>query len=442
MAVSTFLGLQTALRGILAQQRALDVTAHNVANASTVGFTRQEALLAPSAPYAYAAASQPGQLGTGVDVTEYRRIRDAFLDVQLRAQTMRLGSAEATSDGLRQVELALNEPSDTGAASLLSRYWAAWQDVSNSPENLATRQTLVQSAASLAEGFRTLDGQLATLVTQAQDNVAMTLAEANSLGARVASLGASISDALVNGSQPNDLLDERDQLLDRLYELGNVTVTSGAYGALTVTLGGATLVSGTVASTLSEASFPPGGLTSGKLAALRTLRDTTLPGYRADLNTVASTLISQTNTLHAAGFDLQGLPGGAFFTGAGADTIAVSGALLGSPGLVAASATGQPGDGARALSLAGLHTTVDPAYSLLVTRIGADAQEAARTLGNAEVLVDALSSRRESVSGVSLDEEMTNLLRFQRGYQASARALSAMDEMIELLISRTGRVGL
>lgn len=449
MSISTFFGLHTALRGILAQQRSLDVTTHNIANANTVGYSRQEALLASSPAFIYPGMNTPagaGQIGTGVDVTQYKRVRDAFIDVQLRAQTMRHGYYETTRDGLEQVELAFAEPGDTGLNTLLSKFWDAWQDVSDAPENLATRQALVQSAASLAEGFRSLDSQLATITSQSAADLTLTLDEVNSIGAQILDLNVQIANVRAMGDQPNDLFDKRDVLLDRLAQLGNVTVTTGALDVVDVTIGGATLVTGTTSSaTLVEADLTT--LTSGKLAALRTMRDTTLPGYRASLDAVANSLVTQVNAFHTAGFDLAGATGQAFFTAGGttAATLSVDAAVLADPRLVAASAAaGQPGNAAVALQIAGLraNTGVDVAYQQLVTRLGSDGQEASRALANAILLTDALHDRRDSVSGVSMDEEMANLVRFQRGFQASARALNAMDEMIDLLINRTGRVGL
>jgi len=175
-------------------------------------------------------------------------------------------------------------------------------------------------------------------------------------------------------------------------------------------------------------------------------------GYLTKLNQLAATLASATNTQHALGTDLAGNPGGNFFSvtpGNEAATIAVDPLILASPALVAASSTGAPGDAGNALALADLQqqplvagATIDGTYSSLVTQIGSDSQQAKQNLANASSLVDALQNRRQSVSGVSLDEEMTSLLQFQRGFQASARALNAMDQMIDELINRTGRVGL
>jgi flagellar hook-associated protein 1 len=450
MPLSTFMGLETTLRGILAQQLAIDVTGHNISNANTVGYTRQRAMLTPTESYTVPGTTRPpqaGQLGTGVDVTSYQRVRDSFIDIQYRAQAMRQGAADAAQDGLKQVEGALNEPSDNGLNTLLQRYWSAWQDVSNNPENLATRQALAQNAASLANGFTSLSSQLGTIQSQTALNVTYTLAEVNQIGGQVAQLNDAIMKARVTGDQPNDLYDQRDNLIDRLSELGNVTVTDTTLGQVDISIGGASLVAGATAASVVETDLT--SLTSGKLSGLIQLRDTTIPDYQTQLDTLASTLITATNTQHALGSDLSGNPGGVFFTGSSAATIGINSALLSNPALIAASGNGQPGNAANALLLAGIRNqtlvgsaTIDTAYSQLVTKIGSDTQQAQRDKDTADLLVGSLDDRRQSVSGVSLDEEMTNLVRFQRGYQASARAMSAMDEMIDQLISRTGRVGL
>ena len=452
MAISTFMGLETSLRGLLAQQQALDVTSHNIANASTTGYSRQTAVLVASPAYAMPGVSTApagaGQLGTGVDVAAYQRIRDSFLDVQYRAQSMLQGQAQANQDGLQQVQLAFNEqPTSTGLSGLLANYWSAWQNLSNNPEDMGTRQALAQSAASLADGFTSLSGQLTTLQSQTAQNVTDTLAQANSFGTQIAQLNLTISKLEVSGDTPNDLLDQRDVLLDKLSALGNVSATACANGSVNVSFGGASLVTAGASSTLAETDLT--GLTSGKLQGLITLRDTTIPGYQTQLNTIASALIAKTNTQSALGYDLNGNPGGAFFTGTDASDITVNPALISNPALIAASASGAVGDSGNALAIADMQSvaaigssTIDTAYTQLVTQIGSDVQQSTNQVSTTTALVNALQNSRQSVSGVNLDEEMTNLITYQRGYQASARALSAMDSMLDQLINRTGRVGL
>jgi flagellar hook-associated protein 1 FlgK len=452
---STFLGLETALRGLTADQRSIDTTGHNIANAQTPGYSRQVAELqaAPALPM-----YPKGELGTGVTVVQYQRIRDTFIDMQLRAQTMRQGSYSAQQSGLSQIDQSLAEPSDNGLSSLLSKYWASWQNVANSPSDLATRTAMIESASSLANGINTLANQLTTIQAQTSQNETLTLGQVNSIGGQIAALNQSIQAAELAGAQPNDLLDQRDNLIDQLSSLGNTTVSqsagaAGQLGSIDVTFGGATLVTANAAGTLTQ---PLPSVTSGQLAGMdaviAAIGTSGSGGYLDELNTLAAGIAGATNTQLAAGKDLNGNAGTALFTvasGSEASTIAVNSAVASSPGLIAASTNGDPGDGSNALAVAGLQqsaliggASIDTAYSQLVTQIGADSQQAQTNLDNANSLVQSLTNRRQSVSGVSLDEEMTNLLAFQRGYQACARVMSAMDSMIDTLVNHTGTVGL
>src|SRR5215212_2264045 len=168
MPISTFMGLQTALRGVLAHQQAIDTTSHNVANANTEGYSRQEAQMTPSTalPLYGQQVGGIGQLGTGVDIQSFRRIRTSFLDLQYRAQGMQVGYQETMSRQLDQVEMALAEPSENGISDALTKFWNGWADLSNSPDNPAARQALIDSAQNLAGSFKDLDAQLTTVKSQ------------------------------------------------------------------------------------------------------------------------------------------------------------------------------------------------------------------------------------------------------------------------------------
>jgi len=432
MAISTFLGLETALRGILAQQRAIDVTGHNISNVATPGYSRQTANLVTTQPMADTPA---GLLGTGVDVQSYQRIRDSYIDVQLRAQTMLKGYAEAQQNGLSQVELSLNEPSDTGLSALLGKYWAAWQNVANAPEDVATRQALAQSAASLANGFNSLASQITTVQSQTTQEQSLTMGQVNSIGTQIASLTGSIKAAELAGQQPNDLLDKRDLLLDKLSNLAQVSVTDLGDGTIEVEFGDAAapLVSETTVNWPQALTEP-----QGKLGALIELASPTgrIASYRTELNAFAQGLAESVNAVHTSG------GGPAFFSftaGSAAATLAVNVTA----GEVQTTATGTEGGNDIAVAIGALRGGgPDQAYASFVSRIGTDMSNARRLAENSEVLVNAVQERRESTSGVSLDEEMTNLVRFQRAYQASARAMTTFDEALNTLINHTGRVGL
>jgi flagellar hook-associated protein 1 FlgK len=446
MPLSTFLGVETALRGLLANQRAIDVTGHNIANANTVGYTRQQATFESTPPLR---DFPKGDIGTGVEVLDYTRARDDFLDIQLRAQTMLQGYNQARQDGLGEVELAVNEPSDNGLSQLFSRFWSSWQDVANSPESTATRQALLQSAQSLAGGMQSLRGQLTQIDTDVKTNIGLTIGDLNSTVAAVTAIDQQIMPLVASGQQPsNDMLDRRDVLIDKLGSLVNLTTTKNADGSVTLQVGSFTLAQSGSQTTVAQLSDFGTNLTSGKLKGLDWVDQTIggAGGYIARLDTVAGNVISSVNTAQVAGYTLAGTQTTEpFFTGADASNIAVNQNLVTNPDLIAAaSAANAPGDGSNALAIAGLRDApaIDGLYQGLVIGIGADSQDVQRATDNSNTLVDALNNRRDSVIGVSIDEEMTNMIRFQRGYQAAARALTAMDEMLDTLISRTGRVGL
>jgi flagellar hook-associated protein 1 FlgK len=302
---------------------------------------------------------------------------------------MRLGDASTTARSLSNVELALAEPGDNGISALLGRFWNAWSDLANAPESPAARQAVVDTGAAIGNAVAELDSRMAgAQADSAGEYASLTSATGDvaSAASDLASLNEAIRQATARGEAPNDLLDRRDALRDKL------------------------------AAVLQLAS------PSGPIAS-----------YRADLSAFAKNLADSVNARH---------PGTAFFSytaGSEASTLAVA---VTAATVRTTSGTASGGNDA-ALAIAALRGgAADGAYSALVARIGEGVRQAQRAESVGQVLVDALADRRESVAGVSLDEEMTNLVRFQRGYQASARALSAMDELLDDLINRTGRVGL
>ncbi len=465
MAISTFMGLETALRGILAQQEALDVTGHNIANANTDGYTRQTVDLRPFYPYPAYGTDNPlsgGQLGGGVDAGTISRLRDQYLDVQYRTQNYKSGHDQALTDGLQQVDQTLAEPSDNGLSSLFSQFYSAWQDVANDPQSMAARQALVQKGKALADGINALDGQLSTFASQNNSYEDQTVSDLNSYTQQIAALNAQIKNAEAVGITPNDLLDQRDSLVDKVMNLVNAQPVDNGDGTVSLSVGsGANKVDlidssnvqhdVTLDSTRTQLQWASGGtttaaVTTGKLGGLIDYAND-LQSYLTSLDGVATRLINDFNGASGqqGGVDLYGNTGATatpFFSGTDASSIAIDSSLSADPKLVAAASPGSgPGDGSHAIAMAGLTASSD-LYQTLVTRIGSDAQAAQRSSDASNTLLQSIANRRLSVSGVSLDEEMSNLLRFQRGYQASARALTAMDDMVDLLVTRTGRVGL
>jgi flagellar hook-associated protein 1 FlgK len=439
MPISTFMGLQTSLRGLLAHQQAIDTTSHNVANANTEGYSRQEAVLSPTEAFQVIGGAKTGHLGTGVSVDGYRRIRDAFLDLQYRAQAMQVGDQETRSTQLDQVELVLSEPGENGISNQLAKFWSGWGDLTNSPDDIAARQALIDQAKNLAASFKGVDTQLSTVKSQATAEYAAITGPGGDVPAianEIASLNAAIKQFNANGDSPNDLMDRRDNLLDKLSKLAQVRVTDLGNGSINVDLGDAAtpLVADTTV-TWPQTLTTPGG----KLGALIDIAKTggTIDSYRADLNNVVAVLANAVNLLHNPG----GTGTNFFNYTAGSEAATLSVAVTSAT--VKTSSTGAAGANDVALAIAALRGgTADKLYTSFVTRIGGDLKNAQRGEANANVLLNSIEDRRQSTSGVAMDEEMTNLVRFQRGYQASARTMSTMDQMLDTLINRTGIVGL
>jgi flagellar hook-associated protein 1 len=442
MPISSFYGLQTSLRGLLAQQRALDTTGHNIANASTAGYSRQEAVLAASPalviPQGAVQSGAGAHIGSGVDVLAYRRIRDTFLDLQYRAQATRLGNEAGKAEGLDRAELALTEPSETGINQKLAEFWSAWGDLSDSADDISARTALIEAADSLAESFSIVDEQLALVGQQAADEYASFTAaggEIEQIANEIVQLNTTIKAFYTAGDTPNDLMDQRDLLLDRLSTLGTTSIVSNADGSVDVTFGGA--AAPMVDSTGYHAE-PLGTNPGGRLGALKEL--STVPGglidsYRTELGAVANALATAVNGIHPGFFTVTHAPPATY----GADTIAVAATTATLfPGATSEASANQVARAVSELSGKG----PDSAYNAFVARVGSEVREATRNEANAQALADAVQDRRESVAGVSLDEEMGNIIKFQRAYQASSRAMSTMDEMLDVLINRTGRVGL
>ena len=468
----TFLGLNTSLRGLLAQQASLDTTAHNITNINTEGYSRQRADLATTTPLSVPAwnALMPGHVGTGVEVTGFSRLRDAYLDRTLRAEGSRFGSAGTSLGSLQQVEASFAEPSDYGISAQMQRFFAALDGVAAHPDSVPARQAFAQMADALATGFNQLDGELTAISTQSDDRLNNAVNEINSLSGQIAALNTTIRDSVQSGQDPNDFRDARDKLMDQLASKLNYTYTTNpATEEVTITLGTTIPINlvdplvpgGSTPITRADldTAYGNGDLTAGETFGDEDMFTTVIPFYRNRLDDLVDSLVTQVNAQNAAGFDLAGIAGGDIFDAAGITAgtmrLDVLNNILANPNLIAAAsswlAPGEPGNGNNANALLAMRSVVqgpplnatwESFYTATVADLGTRTDQAGRDVSNQGALVESLEGRKASVSGVSLDEEMSNMLRFQHAYNASARVLTAFDEALDTLINRMGRVGL
>jgi flagellar hook-associated protein 1 FlgK len=579
---SAFFSLETATRALRAQQTLVDIANQNISNANTPGYSRQVGVVKETRAYpvpVFRQSGEPGQLGTGVAITEINRARDTFADIQIRNQMSSQGRWDAQSAALQQIESVTNEPSTSGLSSLMTKYWSAWQELANSPADSSVRANLLESGKAMADGFQNTLQQLKQQQSDADTQVQRTVTSINDFATQIANLNTQISQVEVGGLHANDLRDQRDHAMDGLSSLVKFSSVESSTGAVTIFVGNHSLVdrdkvhamgidasSGKNQPVWTDVTPNPAVVTSdGKLQGVIQVRDTTIQARIDSLNTLATRVIESVNAVHQTGVGLDGVSGRAFFSGTDAATIAVNTALTnpGGVSLVAAArmqaatppATGYTwagGDGSNAIAIAQIsqavaqrdtaqtglqagqafgpstvlgldlshagsnanitmnvtagspptvtftqgsttttasltigtdqsgnqvitadggslgirvsvtaaagttlsaaltpmngqvaHTPPGPAtpggqYTQSISALGVAASTAKSQAANQQVLVSQLTKQRQQVSSVSLDEETTNMIKYQHAYQAAARMISVFDSMLDTLINHTG----
>ncbi|SFT68551.1 flagellar hook-associated protein 1 FlgK [Geodermatophilus amargosae] len=471
--MSTFSGLNTASTALWAARRGLDVTGQNIANVNTAGYSRQRVDQAAMGGTAVPAIhSVSTEVGGGVSADKVQRVRDAFLEARAQLESSATSRLTAEADALSQIEDAFREPGDKGLQSMLSDVWSGFSDLSDSPLTPASRSQVLERLDVLADGIRTTRAALDQQWGQTRDGLQALVSDVNTAAASVADLNGAIRQATLSGLPVNELSDRRDALVLQLSQSIGATAAPRADGVVDVTVGGTSLVAGATVTAVRLAGSDdadgigtdaprlvtqPGGSTlrtGGAAAGQLTALTRTVPGYRTQLDEFARSVATAFNTAHTAGYDLTGVQGQALFDdGAGGTAITAANLTVRplTPEQVAAARTAPAGTGGRpsadgdnadaffqlSLDPAGL----DASYRRLVVALGVESSVATRNAEVQSVVSAQVDAARESVSGVSLDEEMTTMMSFQHAYSAAARMVSAIDQALDTLISRTGLVG-
>lgn len=455
-----------ARTALITQQKAIDVTANNIANVNTEGYTRQRVTLEQNEPVYY----EGGTLGTGVQANRViQRIYDRFINQQMAESESDLGRWEAQLETLEKAELMFDEMSGYGLNDALAEFWNSWQELSNSPDGYTERATLIADTQNLTDVFNSLSADLTQVQTDSDASITAAVEKINTLNSEIADLNLKIAEVEAGSlHSANDFRDQRDLKLQELSALIDVNSFEDADGYLTITtVDGNTLVDRTnsweltthtvdgfedvywVSGTGTEKNITE-GISTGKIKGWIEARDTIISGYLEDLDELAAGIISAVNGFHAAGTDLEGTTGTAsgldFFTGADATDIEINTNIADNPNLIAAAATteGIPGGSENAVAIAELQNdllmgggtaTFDDFYNSLASNVGNDVFQAEVNSDHQKTVNQQLTTYREEVSGVSLDEEMVDLIQFQSAYEAAAKLVTTVDEMLEKLIN-------
>lgn len=537
-----FNGINIGYKALQVQKKSLDITGHNIANANNEGYTRQRAIHNATTPHPMPGLYTPtgaGQMGTGVEISEIERIKDEFIESQIREESQEQGYWEKRSEGMNRIEMIFNEPSDSSLNSAIGNFWQSLQDLSNQPEDPATRATVRQRGMVLVDSFHTLYDQLNDYQRALNSDVESTVSNINSLTRRIADLNKQIVGIKGTGNVPNDLLDERDVLFTELNKKIDVQGKIDDRGNLHVSAGGISLVAGVEVQELTvqadtssnkyqdKVVFKNSGeeldLRSGELAGIIYIRDTELENYKNKLDNLAQGFLDRFNKVHSYGYDLNGNQGNNFFAidenfihaadgidlsediktdldkiasgnysdrpdvvvveneSALADTkykievnngnekrfdyiiyddddnILYTGSVnedeiiekeglkihIQSTGTANISLYGNQGSGTNAIALADSikkdqvvdGSSIADYYESVISIMGVDTQRANKMVNNQKALVSQLKNQQSSISGVSLDEEMANIIRYQQAYNAAAKIITNTDRLLETLMN-------
>lgn len=454
--------INLGVSALLSHRGALNVRSHNLANADTPGYSRQEALLGTNPPLPPAGTAEAligGQFGTGVNIQTVLRAQETFLNVQGRICLGARGRWQSAADALHQVESILAPAPGEDLTVLLDDFWNSWEALANAPEDLGLRSVLLATASTVADTFNDYADHLQSIRLTTNIGIDSRVEEVNDLAAQIAEYNRQISVALAEQRAPNDLYDSRDMLLDRLSELVGAIPVNSDSAHLIVYLDGRPLIQGSTAYSLSVATSEDGleiqtsynnaavQISNGEIGGLLYARDTAIPAYLDQLDTLAATLVTEVNNLHQTGFGLDGVTGRDFFLAGGttAADIALDPAVLADSRAIAAAAADAPGDGSIALQIANLRTTPvlagqtlnDLARSLLGTMAN-DIAACENGLEAQDFALEQIYEQQQSISGVSIDEELAYLSLSQRAYEAAARIITTADEMLGIIIEQLG----
>jgi flagellar hook-associated protein 1 FlgK len=483
--VSTFSGLGTALSSLIAQRQLLDVAGQNIANAQTVGYTRQRATLSamPSAlvPSMFSTSDGTGQ---GTRVSSIDRLADQFLDARVRTQSSGTAYLAARAEAYTTLEVSVGEPAATGLASQLSTFWNAWEDVANTPDKGSAKAVLLQDAGAVVDRIATMYTAARTQWSQARTTTVSLVDQVNTTAASVADLNGRILDITNSGGTAHELADQRDQLITSLSSLVGANVSVRPDGQVDVLVGGNALVSGNRANALAvqgatnfgqatgdATAVPPvegqavtvvwaahptrsAGLDGGRVAGLLSVLAPTdaagtggiLTEAAARYDALATTIATKVNALHSGAVTTAGTPGGDFFTFTAGRPAALglTVAVTDPAGVAVAAPGGGALDGSVGRSIAQLAKATDgpdAQWSATVVELGVRTASAGSRAKVAESARATAAAQQLAQASVDTDEETVNMLAAQRAYEGAARVLTAVDEMLDTLINRTGVVG-
>jgi flagellar hook-associated protein 1 FlgK len=475
--------LEIGRTALTAQKAAIEVTGENIANVNTPGYSRQTAML-ETAPFG---TDQTPPVGSGVVMASVQRAYDRFLQLQINGQTSTNGEQSTEQTALQRVQSLFNDLSSEGLGSSLQSFFSAWQDLSMNPQGTAERQGVLSKAQTLIDNFHQISSSLNTVKQDANQSLGPLISDINNKTKQIAELNIRIREATQNNGSANALLDSRDKLIKDLAQKVGVTTLQQLDGTVSVSLaGGPQLVDGDKSAVFSLQQDPANpGMSSvmltlwgggaatdvtsvaagtdgkgGELGGALKVRDSLANGFLGNLDELAYALANKVNGLHSSGFDLNGTTGINFFSPQPAPvppatyttgfSSAISLNITSTDNIAAASsdptlAGNGSGNNVTSLNIADLKnlaipltggsTTLTGYYNSLVGKVGTAVQTSDEKVAQNTAVLTQLNTLRESTSGVSLDEELTGLIKYQKAFQGAAQLISTGQQMMDTILT-------
>ncbi len=456
----SFHGINMASNALRAFQRALDVTGHNISNVDTPGYTRQTVEFRDNDPTKFWMGGVHA-LGNGVTIGSVNRIRDSFLEQRKLQATGDTGKFSQMAESMRNIQSLFLEPGGSGIADSMDKFFNAWSALSSNPNEPTARMQVQQAGTTLANRIRTTYGALGDQLTHTNQTITDTLNQVQNLSNQIAELNGQIRQSMAEGMTPNDLMDLRDKAVRDMGQLVDVHTYEQPDGTVNVFMNQLTLVDSagavptpltfnTTTNTISN-STGTFDVRSGRLRALFESAEQ-VKVYQGNLDSLANELRTQINGIHSTGTNPLGNTGVNFFNDSlpqtGALDFDLDPAIIANSEAIVSSVSGNAGDGGLALSMSRLRdqssaslggVTMSRYFENMVSDVGRKTEYWGAQVSTQAAMNDQIETQIQSVSGVSLDDEMANMLRFQRSYQAAARALTIFDQMTEDLINMVRR---
>jgi flagellar hook-associated protein 1 FlgK len=438
-------------RSLDVYRKALDVTAHNISNADNKNYTRQVSNVSTAFP-----DKMDGFIwGAGVKMDSVERVRNQFIDNQLRESKQDNSFFEKQSILLGRVEQIFTEPTEYGLSELMTSFFNSWGELAVSPNSTALRENVIARAESISTRVDTIHRNLETTQREVFDEFNSKINSLNTILSKIHDLNVQVAQQVEAGYQPNDLLDSRDALIDEVNNLVDAKVAFDSSGSANISISGVlavdlsqhvefkvTAANGKLGlSTLQDYKLPE--IHGGEMGALADVYSGKIPDYINKLDDIITTLFNTVNEIHSSGYTIDDPPqtGLNFFSRYVDGKLQINSEILEDPDKMAVSADGTSGNGDLALQIADLNNqlvlnnnTFIESYSSLISKIGNDTAKSQNLSSSTELVLQQLESQRSSYSGVSIDEEMANVIKFQRSYDASAKLISVADQMLQTLL--------